>query len=343
MSDELQATDVDTPETAQSNEIDKLADLEERSTTKLLFDTNRTAYICKDSDGTSTYCHSFNVYNTDTKTHTKYGLLATNFVYQDPRPLSDISGRILGHDTGVHNCYSLKEVLEIYPDTFIVAVSNNVNFLVTKASLERLAKPSYDTLRVQALKHAYSMRINGLSQVRAKGGFDFELVTGGGGEDHVTSSTIPVHSLILRSNWPFFDAMMDSQMSESRDNRMEMPYPHSWVEALVSYFYGEPFDVEFSDATRLLILSDVYDIPELQRLAITRIRAEDLDMHKCLAGWKNAFEAQNAAMRSYFATFARKNWKTLEESTEFLQKFTQQQAVELMLDVSRACVDGLAL
>lgn len=330
MSDD-ELTIIDTPE----DSVDILKKLESGHKSKLVFDSNKTAYIMEHTDTDVPDHHTFDVYDTATKKHTQYGRFAKR-IYSDPVPLKDYAGYVISPGTGKREFYSLNEVLEIYPDRFIVKLSNDATFLVNSFDNHLIVGPVYTTLRSESLKHSYSMRLNGLSQVRSKGGFDFNLVT-------KDEDVVPVHSLILRSNWPFFDAMMESQMTESRDNRLEVPYPRSWVEAMVSYFYGEPFDVKFPEATGLLILSDVYDIPELQRLAITKIRAETLDMHKCLAGWKNAFEAQNVDMRSYFATFARKNWETLEESAEFLQQLTQQQAVELMLDVSRACVDGLAL
>lgn len=59
-------------------------------------------------------------------------------------------------------------------------------------------------------------------------------------------------------------------------------------------------------------------------------------MNKCWAGWKNAFEAQNEEMRAYFAAFSRRQLDKLEQSAEFLHDMNQQEAVELMLDVSRS-------
>lgn len=290
------------PDNENLDEIQKQLDnLEKKHRTKCVIDQHGTAYICAEGGKAL-----FAVYNDGDRTIGRYGDFTLEQVAY----------------------FKVDQVLAITPHTFLVKFSDQSYSYVTAEKSSVLESDVGDSLRKAALTRNYPQRLHGLSKVRSNGEFDFTLITKEG--------TVPIHSLVFKACMPFFATMMDSKMSESSEKKLEIPYPLSWVEAMVSYFYGEPFEVEFEQATGLLILADVYDIAELQRLAIARIKSERLDMTKCLAGWKNAFEAQNEEMRAYFASFARNQWDELEQSAEFLRDLSQEEAVELMLDVSRA-------
>lgn len=302
------------------DEVQKqLENLEKNHKSKYVIDQHRTAYSCV--EGSKGF---FSVYNDMEDTVSRYGSFTADQLIQGWTP-----GSVGGKG------FKLEEVLAISPHTFLVKLSNPYQrfYFVTAEQSSPIVSHIGNNLQQAALNHNFPQRLSGLSKVRSNGDFDFTLVTDGG--------TIPVHTLVLKACMPFFAAMMDSKMSESSLQKLDMPHPHLWVEAMVSYFYGEPFEVEFEQATGLLILADVYDIPELLRLAVARVKSEQLDMTKCLAGWKNAFDAQNDEIRAYFAAFARKQWNELEQSAELLHGLTQEEAVELMLDVSRAKMGGV--
>lgn len=310
--------------------------LESNHVTKLTFDTLKTAYLCVENGSTF-----FSVHNSVTETITPYGSFTLEHLIEVPETKEQTVDDLDSDDSGDEikgvpaKYYDLTEVHEIYPDTLLVLFGKSETYFVTKEKATLTDRLIYNSLRDQFLKHSFSVKLNGLSQVRKNGEFDFSLKT--------SSSSIPVHSLILKSNWPYFKAVIDSKMSESENKQLEINYPASWVEAMVSYFYGEPFDVNFDNATGLLILSDVYDIPELQHLAVARIKKEELDMTKCLNGWKNAFEAQNTDMREYFGKYVREKLVDLDKSRNLLKEMTQEEAVELMLDVSRVQLEGLEM
>lgn len=309
--------------------------LEKNCKSKCVINQYRTAYLCVDDPVVA-----FSVYNDLNETVTDFNRFSLRDVSEEIQTKQsphygftnsgsgDAYGFLNNGKKVKRHFYELKEIHEIFPNTLLVLFEGDRAFLATKDSCDDLEDNVFRTLLRSHLQHNSSQRLKGLSKVRSNGEFDFTFVTKEG--------TIPVHTLVFKACLPFFAAMMDSKMSESSENRLEIPYPHSWVEAMVSYFYGEPFEVDFEQATGLLILADVYDIPELQRLAVSQIKSERLDMSKCLAGWKNAFEAQNEEMRAYFAAFARRQLDKLEQSAEFLHDMSQQEAVELMLDVSRS-------
>ncbi|KAG5356416.1 hypothetical protein CJU89_6156 [Yarrowia sp. B02] len=250
----------------------------------------------------------FSVYDDVEKTINQYGAFGEDLV-------------------GIH------EVYEIFPHSLLAWFFMGCH-IVTKDKSTAVDFQLFKDLRDSYLRNSYSHRLNGLSKVRKNGNFDFKLVTSEG--------PIPVHSLVFKASLPFFAAMMDSQMAESSKMEMEVPYPHSWVEALVSFFYGEPFEVAYEQATGLLVLSDVYDVPELRRLAMARIKAEELDVPKCLSGWKHAFEAQDEEMRAFFAAFARRKLDEMDRSG-MLRDLSQEEAVELMLDVCKAKISAVSL
>lgn len=169
---------------------------------------------------------------------------------------------------------------------------------------------------------------NSLSLIRANGSFDFEIVSKEG-------TSIGVHTLVLAAVWPFFKGLLDSNMKETDEKKLVLPYPHSWIEAMVSYFYEQQVGMDMDEATGVLVLSGVYDIPELRAEAIVRIKSMHLTVDMCLRGWRNAFEAQCEEIQLFLANQLRENLSLLHSLDEFLGEFSQQEAIQLVKDISR--------
>lgn len=45
------------------------------------------------------------------------------------------------------------------------------------------------------------------------------------------------------------------------DKCLELEYPSSWVQKLVSYIYGEPLELKFDELTGLMVLGELYQLP----------------------------------------------------------------------------------
>lgn len=112
-------------------------------------------------------------------------------------------------------------------------------------------------------------RKTGLSKLRAYGEFDFAVVCNDG--------TIPVHSLILSSQWPFFKAMRESHMEESQTRKLKLDFPVLWIEALIAYLYEELRPLEFEVAVGLLDVARMYHLPDILCEAMERIKSENMN------------------------------------------------------------------
>lgn len=146
---------------------------------------------------------------------------------------------------------------------------------------------------------------------------------------------IRVHSLILKSVWPFFNALLESKMSESETMSMTLPYPRPWVEALIKFFYDEHNDLSFGEATGLLVLAKVYDIPSIQMYAAVRIKDEgELDLNQALLAWRRSNEAGNQPLRTYCADYIGVHFKKLSKAIELLPDYSQEELLCLLSDLA---------
>lgn len=117
---------------------------------------------------------------------------------------------------------------------------------------------------------------------------------------------IPVHSLILKTYWPFFKAMMQNDCVESNDKVLKLDYPADWVEVLVSFIYGQDVKMDFEQATGLLIVAEMYQLPKLVEMATEEIMSssssnDSISLEDALTGWKRAFEAHNDQVTAFLA------------------------------------------
>lgn len=167
----------------------------------------------------------------------------------------------------------------------------------------------------------------GLTLLRSDTDTDFTIVC-------KYDEKIAVHSLVLKRHWPFFAAMMDSHMAESAEKTMSIPYPKSWVEAMVSYFYAESRELSFEDSTGLLIIAQMYDVPELLAQAMRRITYEEMNIGQGLAAWRSAFEAKNEDVQMYCAEVIHEGLENLPHSRELLTELAQEELVQLFMDIA---------
>lgn len=169
-----------------------------------------------------------------------------------------------------------------------------------------------------------------LAKVRQKGNYDFTIICDDNKE-------IKVHSLILSAQWNFFETMLESKMSEAATSTLRLRYPVEWIEAVVSHFYDERKPMDFKTATGVVIVAQIYDIPELLTKAIRRIKEEDMNIHQALLGWKRAHSVENKAVRDFCASSVSKEMTKLsgsKASQDILGDLTQVEFVQLFNDLS---------
>lgn len=148
----------------------------------------------------------------------------------------------------------------------------------------------------------------------------------------------PVHAFLIREVWPFFDTMMDVGMSEAKQKKLTLPYPSTWVQSLVSYFYGEQFDVSFDVATGLLLLGKTYDIEELELIGLKRIYAEELDVEKAVLGWHRAHRAGSDVAQTFFSEFLCFHLPEVADTVASAD-FSEVELLQLFLESSKCYKD----
>lgn len=154
---------------------------------------------------------------------------------------------------------------------------------------------------------------------------------------HAESPPIHVHKLILQARWPHFVRVYNSQMAEFHTNKMHIPEPYSVVKAFLFYLYtdsiqnedGVPADL--SDVAGLLVMSNIYNIPHLRHICVSRL-IKDLDVdHACII-WYCAGLANEEWLRRKTAAFSLQHWGRIVRTQGFM-RLPRQALVELNQEI----------
>lgn len=168
-----------------------------------------------------------------------------------------------------------------------------------------------------------------LAKVRQYGHFDFTIVCR-------DKKEIPVHSIILASQWSFFRDMLDSNMAESSSKTLELDCPVEWIEAIVSHFYEERKKLDFDTAVGVIIVAQMYNVPDLLVDAMRRIKDEKMTHQQAIETWQKV-KMHNKAVGDYCAKQMKENMGELhsdESAQGKLQELTQLELVELLNNLS---------
>ncbi|AOW00208.1 hypothetical protein B0I75DRAFT_168187 [Yarrowia lipolytica] len=134
-----------------------------------------------------------------------------------------------------------------------------------------------------------SVQRKGLACLRQSGNGDFCIKSEDG-------HTINVLKAVMEANWPFFKAMVESGMREIKKNQLELPLPHSTVEMMVRYLYGQELELQVKEATRLVEAAQMYLLPELLEISLKFIESEDTDIGQTIQVWKMGKKTGNLRM-----------------------------------------------
>lgn len=257
------------------------------------------------------------------------------------------SGEIIRAKDILETSYVPQGLFAINETTLLVLASNNEKTCFLKSrddwkgfDIFSPSKSSFNTLLNSIVPNLHKLNhSSNLSKFRHGGGHDFTLVCAG--EDE-----IPVHSVYLSCQWPFFKNTLESNMTETRSRTLLLNHPVSWIEAMVSHFYDERKQLDFDTAVGVLVVAQIYQVPDLLTQAITRIKEEDMDIHQALQVWKQVGQVDNSAVKEYCANKIRLMMSTLYNSStsqDLLSDLTQAQFIRLFNDMSLSAQQAISV
>ncbi|KAF1988669.1 galactose oxidase [Aulographum hederae CBS 113979] len=122
------------------------------------------------------------------------------------------------------------------------------------------------------------------------------------------SRPIHVHRLILQARWPHFRRLYNAQMSEFHTKKLHIPEPYHAVRAFLYYLYTDsiaPHPTEgptIADVTGMLVMSNIYDMPRLRALCVSRL-GKELDVKHAAMIWDRANMAGEEWLKKRAANF----------------------------------------
>ncbi|KAI2638484.1 kelch domain-containing protein [Xylaria nigripes] len=141
--------------------------------------------------------------------------------------------------------------------------------------------------------------------------------------DAPASPPIYVHKLILQARWPHFARLYNAQMAEFHTRKMHIPEPYPVVKAFLYYLYTDGIYsddgvTDLSNVAGLLVMSNIYNIPHLRLLCVSRLSKElDVD-HSCII-WYCASQANEEWLRKRAANFCLTHWGRIVRTQGFLR------------------------
>lgn len=201
------------------------------------------------------------------------------------------------------------------------------------SALTNIDRDSYDALKRQA-ERQWELE----SQVVSQSGLSLGVIQANTQVSDFTitckdNASIQVHTAVLSSFWPFFANMMSNDCVEKADKTLHLDFPSAWVQSMVSFVYKQKLKMTFDVATGVLILSNMYLLPELGIEASKQIRgivSEKTTLEDLFLGWERSREACNDEMKQFFTRNIAKRDRTEQE--EMLKRLEEEKLIELHLD-----------
>ncbi|KAK4691677.1 hypothetical protein P7C71_g5370, partial [Lecanoromycetidae sp. Uapishka_2] len=160
------------------------------------------------------------------------------------------------------------------------------------------------------------------------------------------SAPIHVHKLILQARWPHFNRMYNSQMAEFHTKKLHIQEPYSVVRAFLYYLYTDSIERHpeycpgLDEIAGLLVMSDMYDMPEL-RLQCVRRLSRELDVEHAAVVWERAGAANEDWLRKRAANYCLVHWGRVVR-TEGFKNLNRSSMIELLqvIDVDGRVIGG---
>ena len=141
--------------------------------------------------------------------------------------------------------------------------------------------------------------------------------------------TIHAHTLILRSRWPYFNTMLQNQMSEYQQAQYILDEPYTVAKSLITHFYTDslPPALPTPVLARLLVLSNMYNIPRLRTLCLGKL-LRDLRVEDATTVWAAAREAGERGLEKRAVRICFENWGEIVRTRGF-REMRREEMVEL--------------
>lgn len=150
--------------------------------------------------------------------------------------------------------------------------------------------------------------------------------------ESVLAPPIRVHKLILLARWRHFTALHNARMREFHAGTMYLPEPYSVVRAFLYYLYTDSVaQPDLSTVAGLLVMSNLYDIPQLRTLCLARLYAE-LDVDSAALVWERAGVAGEEQLRRKAASFVLAYWGRVVRTAGF-RRLGRRSLMELCEEV----------
>lgn len=148
--------------------------------------------------------------------------------------------------------------------------------------------------------------------------------------------SVPVHSLVLKTYWPYFRILSETNCFETTEKTLKFDYPESWVLNLVGYLYGEEINPGFDELTGLMLLAELYQLPELFKKTTAEIltRPKDIQLEECFTSWHRSYQASNEPLKKHFAKLivSKVEGEFREAVTSYCTDFSAHESLGLYLD-----------
>lgn len=161
-----------------------------------------------------------------------------------------------------------------------------------------------------------------------------------------TCPAVHVHRFILSARWPHFSRLYSSQMSEFHTKKMHLPEPYSAVRAFLYYLYTDSIvagphggvagesgssSPSLEDVAGMLVMSNIYGMPRLHHLCVSRL-VRELDIQHAALIFEKASIAQENWLKRRAATFCMTHWGRVVR-TEGFRRLRKTAMLELCEEV----------
>lgn len=172
-----------------------------------------------------------------------------------------------------------------------------------------------------------------------------KIRTGTPGDFHLKSidgTLLEVHTSVLIPQWEFFAAAAKSDMKEATEKIVEIQAPTTTLEVIVRHFYEQDLDMTFEDAANLVVIAQMYNLPELVTLATEKIKSSKKGVDENLTAWQKSLEAENEELRTYSASKLQSLMPDIAKSKERIDEMSKQDLTTLLMDMSLAAQEDVA-
>lgn len=160
-----------------------------------------------------------------------------------------------------------------------------------------------------------------------------KLRTGSPGDFQLKSSDgdlIDVHRNVLVSLWPFFAAAVNADMKEADEKVLELQCPTSTLEVIVRCVYEQDLELEFTDAANLVVVAQMYGLPDLLEIATDTIESPKNSFDELLTVREKSQEAQNKGLKSFCAKHMK---SAMVEQKEKIAELPKDDLLDLLMDI----------